>query len=297
MTYFNSVTKEALSYDARKELSALMESAEKTSFNDTYVSALAEITKSPEKMRSIGPIFEITDKYGTKLRVSVVRVANNRMSKPGDPVKERMIYFLIAEDENGIPVGIKRSFVDESEDGSEYIVKGFIESGQRGKGVSTSLELANILYLQSESAKNKKPYEIKMVNRNDEDLKQMQSEFENDSNPILVEILKRKQEENNRWHAVYGVEGKLGLDNEGKRRIIGEPEQAFNDGELVTVDKVFSHPKVAVQRQLSDDEFTGMMERWAAYSQQVAPAIESEQAEFQARYEKLVRSANELQVR
>jgi len=288
------VTPESLSANIRAELDDLLEKSEKTSFNDTFIKALTEIVKSPESERSIGPIFEITDKYGNSLRVTVVRTANKRMSNPGDPIKKRRTYFLIAQDENGVPVGIKNSFIDESKDENKYVVKGLIESGKRDRGISTSIELANILYLQSESAKLQTPHVIQMVNKNDQDLDDLKTIYQENPNPVAAEILKRKIQENKRWHAVYGSGGKVGLNDQGRRIITGNAEQILVDSTIYSIKKDFENPQTSNAQKLSGNDSNEMMKNWVEYSNRVKPTIDTDQESFTTQYEHLVHRANEF---
>lgn len=282
---------EIVSPEIRDELDFLLERTEKLSFDETYLKALTKITNSAEKERSIGPIFEIVDRHNNLLRISVVRAANQKMSKPRSPVKERMTYFLIAQDEQGIPVGIKECFINKSDGGNELIVKGSIESGQRNRGVSTSIELANLLYLQSESAKYQAPYVLTMVNRNDQDLEAIEASYQENTNPVLAAEVARKKQENLRWHAVYGPRGKIGLNEQGIRKIEGSTEKIVADGTVSMVEKNFDNPQVLRSEELSVDELTNMMKEWAFYAEQVRLTIELDRSELNSQYERLVQKS------
>ena len=172
---------------------------------------LENIIELDEKHLEYGPVYEVTTSAGQKLEV--ITVCHDGKTATGLKCRK---WYLVAIDDQGHVVADRHTTLTFREwEGEKFATaEGMIATGIRGKGLALPLEKVHLDVLQREA--NRKTNGIDRItwhisNHHNELLVEAKDEYKKDENPDLLPKLNQMIEEQKRWQAIYGPDGKLGF--------------------------------------------------------------------------------------
>ncbi len=175
--------------------------------------SLDRLNSFPREQMHFGPTYKINSRLG-ELSVNVIFSPTNEWQTE---------YYILAKDKDGKIVGKRTgSIFDEDKKLDDkhkraLFIKGKIEVERKGAGLAIPIELVFIDVLQSLANAEKRPVVWEIENENLQKLEEARAEIAQKiiSGTVTNEDqtnLKNLEEEQLRWQALYGPNGKIGMD-------------------------------------------------------------------------------------
>jgi hypothetical protein len=211
-----------------------------------------------------GPIY--TTRSTLDEEVTII-TASKIVDHKGKPITT---YLFVAMDRNGKLLGHRTTYLEPHED--NFTGTGYVTTVQRNAGIVMCIELANEDLLQRYATDNQREIYYYAINGNANHLKKLNKRYEEllangdqssrdiEERILLETEIKRTEEEQMRWQAVWGENGKLGYDHAGGKTFNPSSEpQEVSLSEIDTLHLVRSNnqeattAKVDVVSRITED--------------------------------------------
>ena len=186
--------------------------------------------KSEKYVVNIGPRYNLSTSKGEPIMVDSLYV--DYIQRSGLPARK---YYLVAQDINGQIVGDRTTLASQFDiNGDKYAsAEGMTATGKRGAGIVTVIETVHQDILQREATRLNQRVVWYISNANNEVLADFKDNYKiNPSDDLALEI-KNKEEEQVAWQKVYGVGGKMGFDETGRKAFLASDlEEKYHTSEI-----------------------------------------------------------------
>ncbi|EKD47953.1 MAG: hypothetical protein ACD_65C00201G0004 [uncultured bacterium] len=177
---------------------------------------LSNLNKIPEEMIHRGPTFTVETKNGETLTCETLYFnfifgKNYQIRKPVNTNGAGIMHFVFAKNTSGEIVGLRISSIF-NQNKNEMLAQSRISVKYRGKGLAMPTENAFIKSMQWLANTLDKNIVWKVYNEN-----LVALDLAKERGNVSTKILTALESEQQRWQAMYGPGGKLGINNKGKR--------------------------------------------------------------------------------
>lgn len=167
-----------------------------------------------------------------------------------------------------------------------YHAQGTIAVAQRNTGIASSIELVHFDILQRIANQEWKAIVYYAENGNLNLLEALEIQYEQSPTPQLLEVVRSKKEEQQRWLALYGSQGKLGFKFQGKyytRTFFVKADYlGILLNQMAEIDiyrewaaEVGFQPPYSTPKEIEEDEQRLQEKRSKEYTEDILPKLQS----------------------